>query len=38
MRKTGIVASGSTVVDATAILNDGEEKNVNGMNCVAYCH
>jgi len=28
MRKIGIVASGSTVIDAIAILNEGEEKHV----------
>lgn len=34
MRKIGIVASGSTVIDATVILNAGEEKNVKAEDLV----
>ena len=34
MRKVGIVASGSTVIDAIAILNDGEEKKVKAEDLV----
>jgi type I restriction-modification system DNA methylase subunit len=34
MRKMGIVASGSTVIDAIAILNDGEEKKVKAEDLV----
>jgi len=34
MRKVGIVASGSTVIDATVILNEGEEKNVKAEDLV----
>ena len=34
MRKIGIIASGSTVIDATAILNAGEEKNVKAEDLV----
>jgi len=48
LRKMGIVASGSTVIDAIAILNDGEEKkakaedlviidNRNGNRIMAVC-
>lgn len=48
MRKIGIVASGSTVIDAITILNDGEEKeakaedlviidNRNGNRIMAVC-
>lgn len=34
MRKIGIVASGSTVIDAAVILNAGEEKNVKAEDLV----
>jgi hypothetical protein len=34
MRKVGIVASGSTVIDAVAILNEGEEKKVKAEDLV----
>jgi len=34
LRKIGIVASGSTVIDATVILNAGEEKNVKAEDLV----
>jgi hypothetical protein len=34
MRKVGIVASGSTVIDAVVILNEGEEKNVKAEDLV----
>jgi len=34
MRKVGIVASGSTVVDAVVVLNEGEEKNVKSEDLV----
>jgi hypothetical protein len=34
LRKTGIVASGSTVIDATVILNAGEEKNARAEDLV----
>jgi len=34
MRKIGIVASGSTVIDAIAILNEGEEKKVKAEELV----
>jgi hypothetical protein len=48
MRKVGIVASGSTVVSATVLLNEGEEKklraedlvvieNHNGNKLMAVC-
>lgn len=48
MRKIGIVASGSTIIDAIAILNEGEEKKVktedlvvinnrNGNKIMAVC-
>jgi hypothetical protein len=34
MRKVGIVASGSTVIDAVVILNEGEEKKVKAEDLV----
>ena len=34
MRKIGIVASGSTVIDADVLLNEGEEKNVKAEDLV----
>jgi hypothetical protein len=34
MRKVGIVASGSSVIDATVILNEGEEKSVKAEDLV----
>ncbi len=34
MRKVGIVASGSTVIDAAVILNEGEEKQVKAEDLV----
>lgn len=34
MRKIGIVASGSTVIDAAVILNEGEEKKVKAEDLV----
>jgi hypothetical protein len=34
LRKVGIVASGSTVIDAITILNDGEEKKVKAEDLV----
>ena len=34
MRKVGIVASGSTVIDAIVVLNEGEEKNVKAEDLV----
>jgi len=34
MRKVGIVASGSTVIDAAVVLNEGEERNVKAEDLV----
>jgi len=36
LRKIGIVASGSTVIDAVVILNEGEEKSVKAEDLLRF--